>query len=209
MRKLLIAGVLAAFAGLMGLGLASASFEPNAIGFAKDAALESYAALSSHSNSAGSALAVITDRGTLSSTLPMTGPVKVIMAITNFFSSSVTATQVISMHNAGWGFGEIFMMYRYAQESGKTASDIEAMRDAGMGWGQIAKELDLAPGNKGFNLGAAVSGRKVVSTTVESGFKPNKGKGNNPPGLAQGQEEGQNLMNGPGRGNGKGRGRGR
>ncbi len=213
-RKLLIAGVLATLVGMIGLGLASASYEPEAnglsFGLTNAAAILQTSAFSPNGGHIGSTL-LISDTEPLSPTLPMTGPVKVIMAITNFFSGTVTATQVISMHNSGWGFGEIFKMYLLVEKYGKNADDIQAMRQSGMGWGQIMKDMDLPPGNKGANLGAAVSGRmtSVMSTTVGSGVKPNKEIGKGPPGKTDDQEDIQTSTNGPGQGKGKGKGKGR
>lgn len=119
--------------------------------------------------------------GTVSSTLMLTGSNKIATAISNFFGGTISVTQVISLHNSGWGYGEIFRLYLLAQLSGKTPAEIQAMRDEDkMGWGVIARTLGLAPGNKGQNLGAAVSGRGIsttISTTVPSGGR-GKSKGN-------------------------------
>lgn len=121
-----------------------------------------------------------TTSGTISSTLMMSGSNKVATAITNFFSGTISATQVISLHQSGWGYGEIFKLYLLAQRSGKSVDAIMKMRDDHMGWGIITKALELFPGNKGTNLGAAVSGRGISATLTTTTTVPSGGKGHNP-----------------------------
>jgi hypothetical protein len=134
---------------------------------------------------------------TITSTLPVSVPTKIPNAISNYFSGtqtvilsgtqtitgtfSVAASDVISLHLSGMGFGEIFKMYQLALLSGKTPDEILALRESGLGWGVISKQLQLPPGNKGNNLGAAVSGRGVasqpISTTLTTDTKQkNKGQ---------------------------------
>lgn len=159
-----------------------------------------------HEN-AGALANVLTDRGnatvtasltdtvtsTITSTLPISVPMKIPNAISNYFSGtqtvflsgtqtitgtfSVSASDVISLHLSGMGFGEIFKLYQLALLSGKTPDEIQAMRESGLGWGVISKQLQLPPGNKGNNLGAAVSGRGVasspISTTLTTSTKQN------------------------------------
>ncbi len=118
--------------------------------------------------------------GTISSTITMTGSNKIATAISNFFSGTISVTQVISLHHSGWGYGEIFKLYLLAQLSGKTPAEIQAMRDGEdhkMGWGVITKALGLSPGNKGNNLGAAVSGRGISATVTTTTTVPSGGHG--------------------------------
>lgn len=96
-------------------------------------------------------------------TFPFSNSNKVALDISSYFSVSITS--VVQLHNAGWGFGEIYKLYSYADKTGKTPAEIQAMRDSGMGWGEIAKALDLAPGNAGNNLGGVISGRNVTTDT--------------------------------------------
>lgn len=147
--------------------------------------------------------------GTVTNTLTVSGTNKIIDAITQYFSGTLTNTATISdivgLRNDGWGYGEIFRLYELAKESGQSPNDIKAMRDSGMGWGQIAMDLGLSPGNKGNNLGAAVSGRGVISET-QSTASPSVGNGNshgNPHGDPPGKSGGGGPP--PGRGNGKGK----
>lgn len=161
---------------------------------------------------------------TITSTNQISGSFKVAIAIARYFSPAVTVTEVISMHQAGWGYGEIFKAYQYAFASGVTVANIEAMRQQGMGWGEIAKNIGQSPGNKGVNLGSAVSGRGVsgtVTSTVGSGVSPgksgDKGKPDNPgnsnpkpddkgkPDDTLGNGNGNGPGNNPGNGNGNGK----
>ncbi len=113
---------------------------------------------------------------TITSTLPISVPTKIPNAISTYFSGtqtvsgtfSVSASDVISLHLSGMGFGEIFKVYQLALLSGKTSDEILALRESGLGWGVISKQLQLPPGNKGNNLGAAVSGRGVASSPIST-----------------------------------------
>lgn len=129
-----------------------------------------------------------TTTSTLTPTVPMTGPLKVATAITSYFSSTALLEEVLSMHASGMGFGEIFRLFQLAALSGKGTDDILAMRESGMGWGEIAQKLGVPPGNKGNNLGAAVSGR------TETG-------GGKPEGVGNGKPESPGNGNGNGKGN--------
>lgn len=88
----------------------------------------------------------------LTDTLPMTHPVAAIIAM--YFN--IPYTQVIALHNAGFGYGTIARAYLTAQQSNGalTPEQILAMRQAGTGWGQIKKEYGIHPGGNG--LGTVV-----------------------------------------------------
>ncbi len=185
-QKLLIGGLVAAIVAVNGLLI------PTSVQATTDALGMSFGGsfLSRWQENAGALASVLTDLGngtlttsltgtvtsTLTSTLPISVPTKIPNAITNYFSGtktvsgtfSVSASEVISLHLSGMGFGEIFKMYQLALLSGKTPDQVLAMRESGMGWGVIAKELKLKPGNKGDNLGAAVSGRGVASSPIST-----------------------------------------
>jgi hypothetical protein len=109
---------------------------------------------------------------TIAPTSSFTHPVA--LAISKFFSVSVTYTQVMSMHQSGLGFGEIARAYMMAQSSGKTVDELLAMRESGMGWGQIMKELSFKPGGK--NLGAIMSGHGVKDKEPPPGKPDDKDK---------------------------------
>ncbi|MGQ9676759.1 MAG: hypothetical protein ACUVX1_13945 [Chloroflexota bacterium] len=82
---------------------------------------------------------------------------------------------------SGLGWGEIYHLLRIAEESISSADSVEATttitdtlqtileaRD-GQGLGDIAKQFGLHPGNKGNNLGSAVSGRAFKPTSTITG----------------------------------------
>lgn len=210
--KLLVGGLLAsAVATIMFVGsLAAMSADVNVLNLAlsnpKDSFSPSLSALVGSDLEAESNMT-----GTVTGTLTLTGTNKIAEAITKYFSGTLTTTvtvsDVLGLHNDGWGFGEIFKLYLLAQESGKTPDEIKALRDSGMGWGVIAKSLDLSPGNGGKNLGAAVSGRGVISGT-QTTSSPNNDNGNgNSHGNPHGGPPGNSGGGGPpsGKGNGKGK----
>ena len=111
-----------------------------------------------------------TDTTPFTYTLTFSNSNKVAIDLSNYFSVSITS--VVQLHEAGWGYGEIYRLYSYAEKTGKTPAEIQAMRDAGMGWGEIAKALNLAPGNAGDNLGGVISGRNVTTVTQTIKQKP-------------------------------------
>lgn len=148
--------------------------------------------------------------GTVTSTLDLTGTNKIAEAITNYFSGTLTTTlaisDVIGLHDQGWGFGEIFNLYLLARESGLTPDQIKALRDSGMGWGQIANSLDLSPGKKGNNLGAAVSGRGITKTQTTNPMNNNSAPSSNNDnghGNPHGGPPGKSESGPPGKGKGK------
>jgi hypothetical protein len=80
-------------------------------------------------------------------TLPTTHPVGIIIAL--YFN--IPYTQVMTLHDEGFGFGTIARAYLTAQQSNGalTPEQILAMRQAGTGWGQIKKQYGIAPGGNG------------------------------------------------------------
>jgi hypothetical protein len=117
----------------------------------------------------------LSDTEDLTSTMHMTQPVA--LAISFFFSG--TYSDVISLHNAGFGFGEIARAYFIANLSNGsvTPQQVLDLAAGGMGWGAIMKQYDFKPG-KGNNLGAIMSGHGN-SSNQNSGQGGNfKGRGN-------------------------------
>jgi hypothetical protein len=143
-------------------------------------------------------------------TFPFSNSNKVALDISDYFSVSITS--VVQLHDSGWGFGEIYKLYSYADKTGKTPAEIQAMRDSGMGWGEIAKALDLAPGNAGDNLGGVMSGRNVTTdtqtikqkSTIHTETHQNNGS-QNKGGRDNGNHNSGNGGNGNGGGNGGGK----
>ncbi len=201
--KLFLASFLALAIGLVGLSSISADFESEV-----GALSASVGGLAGGTGAASLVPgAVLTD--TLGSTQELTGPIKVITAITQFFSGTISGTLTISdvttLHDSGWGFGEIVKMYYLCVATGKTPAEIEAMRASGMGWGEISKALGQSPGNKGKNLGAIMPGRGV-SSTLTSTVTSTIGTGM-PGWTPPGQLKKQNGKGGQGNSPGNGRGR--
>ncbi len=205
--KLLVAALFASAVGVVMFvaSLASFSTDVNVLNLAlsnpKDAFSPTLSTLS------GTDMGLETTMtSTVTSTLNLTDTNKVAEAITKFFSGTVTTTltvsDVVGLHNQGWGYGEIFKLYALAQESGMTPDQIKALRDGGMGWGEIAKLLDLSPGNKGNNLGAAVSGRGITETLTTNSKSDDNSHGN-PHDVPPRKSGGGGPP--PGKGNGKGK----
>jgi hypothetical protein len=125
------------------------------------------------------------DTEPITATNTLTGSLKIATDIADHFNAPVAS--ITQLHDSGWGYGEIFKLYAYAQASGKSVADVEAMRAAGQGWGEIAKALGLPPGNAGDNLGSIV---RMSHGNGPPG--PDNGKPNSPPkGGNQGQGKGK------------------
>lgn len=100
----------------------------------------------------------------LTDTLPTTHPVGSIIA----FFFNIPYTQVMELHNEGFGFGEIARVYLTAMASNGalTPEDLLAMRQEGVGWGQIKKDYDIHPGGNGLG---SIMGNKPESTVEPPG----------------------------------------
>ncbi len=85
---------------------------------------------------------------------------KVATAIADKFG--VAVSEVVTLHDSGWGFGEIEKLYAMAQESGQPVATIKSMRASGKGWGEIAQALDVSVSGPSINLGAIVSGQGTL-----------------------------------------------
>ena len=111
----------------------------------------------------------------LTDTVPMTHPIG--MAIALYFN--IPYTQVMSLHEQGWGFGNIARAYltAAASQGALTPEQVLAMRQAGVGWGQIKKEYGVHPGGNG--LGSIMSKKPEApqpepATPAPPGAKPDK-----------------------------------
>ena len=130
-------------------------------------------------------------------TLPMTQPVAA--AIASYFN--ISYTEVISLHEAGYGFGVIARVYLTALRSNGvlTPTHLLDLFNSGMGWGQIKKEYDLHPGGNG--LGTIMREHGAPPAVAQPPNEPpavnNKGKedkgGNSGPATCPG-----NSCNAPG-----------
>ena len=90
---------------------------------------------------------IVTGTVPLTDTVPMTHPVGA--AISLFFN--IPYTQVMALHDEGFGFGNIARAYLTALASGGvlTPEQVLDLRQAGMGWGQFKKEFGVQPGGNG------------------------------------------------------------
>ena len=194
--KLFIGSLLASLVALvMFAGSASAfSVDAHGVGFARSnpAKMRDTTILTFFGSQLSPALEItnttlITNTNPITATTGMTTSNKIINAIIGYFdtllSPTVTVSDATSLRNEDWGFGEIFKLYQLSLDSGQSADQIKAMRDSGMGWGEIAKALEQSPGNKGNNLGAAVSGHKAsgVETTNSANNNASRGNSQNDP----------------------------
>jgi hypothetical protein len=95
---------------------------------------------------------------TITSTTSITRANPVAVAISSYYTLPVS--QVVALHNSGYGYGEIVKLYQFALVSGKAVSEVQQMRDSGMGWGQISKMLNLPRGVGKVTLGSIMRARK-------------------------------------------------
>ena len=101
----------------------------------------------------------------------------------------IEVSEIIELHCAGTGFGDIARIYRASELSDTPVADIIAMRADGMGWGRIARELGLHPRD------------------LAPGLIMGNGNGN-ANGNANGRGNGRGNGNANGNANGRGNGRG-
>jgi hypothetical protein len=139
----------------------------------------------------------------MTGTVPVTQPVAA--AIASYFH--ISYTEVISLHEAGYGFGVIARAYLTALRSNGvlTPTQLLDMFNSGMGWGQIKNEYGLHPGGNG--LGTIMRQHGTLPSTAQPPSVPpasdHKGKadqgGNSGPATCPG-----NSCNAPGHTKGQG-----
>jgi uncharacterized membrane protein YgcG len=124
----------------------------------------------------------------------------------------VAYEDVIALHCAGNGFGNIVRAYALAEAAGDgtTAQDFIDRHNGGEGWGQIMQDSevhpsDLAPGRilRGPRGGAAEPTAEVSGDAATTDASGGPGNGN-----GGGHGNGNGNGNGGGNGNGNGNGRG-
>ena len=110
----------------------------------------------------GAQTSLVFDSPILTGTMPMTHPVG--SAIALFFN--IPYTQVMALHDEGFGFGTIARAYLTALASGGVLSPTQLleMRQAGVGWGQIMHEFGVHPGGNGLG---SIMGHKHDSPPPE------------------------------------------
>jgi hypothetical protein len=108
----------------------------------------------------------------LTDTLPTTHPVGSMIAL--FFD--IPYTQVIALHDEGFGFGTIARAYltAAASDGALTPEQVLALRQAGVGWGEIKKDYGVHPGGNG--LGSIMS-KKNADDDTPTIAPPKKGQG--------------------------------
>ena len=118
-------------------------------------------------------------------TTPMTHPVG--HAIALYFN--IPYTQVMALHDQGWGFGNIARAYLTALNSGGalTPEQVLALRQAGVGWGQIKKQYGVHPGGNG--LGTIMSKKSGAPSPEPTTPAPSEVKPA-PPGAKPGNTSG-------------------
>lgn len=102
---------------------------------------------------------------TITSTHSISRANPVAIAISMHYTLPVT--QVVSLHNSGYGYGEIVKLYEFALVSGKTVTEVQQMRDSGMGWGQISNTLNLPRGAGKVTLGTIMRARKKLGNSQQ------------------------------------------
>jgi hypothetical protein len=107
-------------------------------------------------------------------TMPMTQPVAA--AIASYFN--ISYTEVISLHETGYGFGVIARVYLTALRSNGvlTPTQLLDMFQAGMGWGQIMKQYGVHPGGNG--LGSIMRQHGVQAPVVQPPVSHEPSNGN-------------------------------
>jgi hypothetical protein len=109
----------------------------------------------------------------LTDTLPTTHPVGIMIAV--YFN--IPYTQVMALHDEGFGFGTIARAYltAYASDGALTPEQVLAMRQAGVGWGQIKRDYGVHPGGNG--LGSIMGNKHATPQPEPTTPSPEVGSG--------------------------------
>ncbi|CAG0935732.1 hypothetical protein TFLX_04582 [Thermoflexales bacterium] len=108
----------------------------------------------------------------LTDTLPITHPVGIVIAV--YFN--IPYTQVVALHEEGFGFGTIARAYltAAASDGALTPEQVLALRQEGVGWGEIKQDYGVHPG--GLGLGSIMS-KKQTGDATATVAPPKKGSG--------------------------------
>ena len=153
---------------------------------------------------------------TVTSTVNLTGSIKVATAISKYFS--ITVDSVTAMHDAGHGYGEIVKALSLARLLGnKTADDIFKLRAENQGWGQILKSLAVSKWDTSVGklmrsanqetMDGSAPGNSGDHRQDQKKDKGNNGKDDGKSDDDQGDDKGNNGKGNPNSNNGKGKGR--
>lgn len=104
----------------------------------------------------------------------LTGTVRIATALATHFDRSVA--EILALHAAEWGFGNIAKALFTSVEANVPLEDILKLRELDIGWGEIRESLGLFPGMPRQSLGQIV------------GRGNGKDPGWAPPGLAKKQD---------------------
>ena len=126
----------------------------------------------------------------LTDTWPTTHPVGIVLA--TFFN--IPYTQVMALHDEGFGFGNIARAYLTAYASGGvlTPTEVLQMRQEGMGWGKIKNLYGIHPGGNGLGSIMRNKGAAPVITTTVTPDEPEAGPPSRPE-SGQGSSVGSNC----------------
>ena len=105
----------------------------------------------------------------------------------------------------GYGFGEIMVAYRIAEQAGVSTSEVFDMRATGVGWGSIMKSYGLH-GMSGKTIATTTTTATTTTSTTTISTTPVPPQSN---GNGNGNGSGNGNGNGSGNGNGKGQGNGK
>ncbi len=130
---------------------------------------------------------------TITSTLPVTGQLKIALAVAKTFSTTVA--QVMAIRAQGLGWGEVYKVFLLAQLTGQSPTAIVNTRQSGQGWGEIFKAAGQNPGQGKNNLGQSIKASQQPTTTVTTSVTPKSNKGNGNGQDDQNDDKGQNQPN--------------
>lgn len=98
-----------------------------------------------------------------------TGPVTVMSPEVELFNTNnvvstfgVDRSQVMQLRQAGWMWGDIYLMANIARMSGRPIMDVVSLRSQGMDWNAIATQFNISA--------AAITTAPIVPTTRVAGY---------------------------------------
>lgn len=136
----------------------------------------------------------------ITGTNELTGSLRIATALALYFDRS--AEDILALHAAEWGFGNIAKALFTALLANVSLEQILQLREQGIGWGEIRLSLDLAAGMPHQSLGEIVGRRNGDDPNwVPPGLAKKEQQGKDPtwlpPGLAKQQEKRQGAKGKP------------
>lgn len=119
----------------------------------------------------------------------LTGSLRIATALAVYFNRS--AQEILALHAAEWGFGNIAKALFTALEANVSLEQVLQLREQGVGWGEIRQGLELAAGMPHQSLGQIMGrGNGKDPTWLPPGLAKKQGEtGWVPPGLAKKPEK--------------------